>query len=71
MCRLYSEQGAPVKTEYGESEWFPAGKGVRQESLYLSYISAEHITREVGLDLDPPLALSKTTQPNKTLKSAS
>lgn len=29
-CILYCAQEVTVKTEYGETEWFPIGKGVRR-----------------------------------------
>ena len=30
ICKLYCEKEATVRTEYGKTEWFPTGKGVRQ-----------------------------------------
>ena len=30
MCNLYCGQKASVRTEYGETEWFLTGKGIRQ-----------------------------------------
>ena len=53
---LYEDQEAAVRTEYGDSEWFGVGKGVRQGCIlspYLFNIYAEYIMREADLDQCP------------------
>ena len=55
MRNLYSGQEANIRTEYGETEWFPLGKSVRSSctlSPYLFNLYAEYIIREVELDED-------------------
>ena len=55
MHNLYSGQEATIRTEYGETEWFPIGKGVCQGctlSMYLFHLYAEHIVREPGMNED-------------------
>ena len=55
MHNLYFGQEATVGTEYGEKEWFPIGKGVRQRyilSPYLCKLYAEHSRPKSGLDSD-------------------
>jgi len=50
---LYDGQEATVRTEYGETEWFPIGKGVRQGCIVspsLFNIYAEGIMRGAGLE---------------------
>jgi hypothetical protein len=34
---LYTNQEAAVKTEYGNTEWFEVGKGVRQGCILSPY----------------------------------
>jgi hypothetical protein len=36
--RLYMNQEAAVKTEYGNTEWFEVGKGVRQGCILSPYL---------------------------------
>ena len=55
MCNLHCGQKATVRTEYGDTEWFPMGKGVRQGyilSSYLFKLYTEHIIRKTGLVSD-------------------
>jgi hypothetical protein len=50
---LYTKREAAVKTEYGNTEWFEVGKGVRQGcilSAYLFNIYSEYILRRVGFE---------------------
>jgi hypothetical protein len=50
---LYANQEAAVRTEYGDTEWFEVGKGVRQGSilsLYLFKMYSEYIVRKVGFE---------------------
>lgn len=52
MCILYCAREVTVGTEYGETERFPIGKGVRQECILPPYLfnpHAEH-TRKTGLE---------------------
>jgi hypothetical protein len=35
---LYTKQEAAVKTEYGNTEWFEVGKGVRQGRILHPYL---------------------------------
>ena len=52
---LYFGQEATITTEYGETEWFPIGKSVRQGGILSSYLFnlyAEHIVREARLNED-------------------
>ena len=56
MRNLYLGQEANVKTEHGETEWFPISKGVRQGCIlspYLFNLYAEYIMRKSGLDESP------------------
>ena len=53
LRNLYASQEATVRTEYGTTDWFQIGKGVRQgcilsPCLFNSY--AEYIMRNAGLD---------------------
>ena len=51
---LYSQQEATVRTEFGNAEWFPIGKGVRQGCILspgLFNIYSENIMRNANLDL--------------------
>lgn len=46
MCNLYGGQEATFGTEYGETEQFPTGKGVKQGCIlspYLFNLCTEHI----------------------------
>lgn len=55
MHNLYYGRKATIRTESGETEWFPRGKRVRQEYilfLYLLNLYTEHITWKTGLDLE-------------------
>jgi len=50
---LYMKQEAAVKTEYGYTEWFEVGKGVRQGCIlspYLFNMYSEYILRRVGFE---------------------
>ncbi|CAF2127266.1 unnamed protein product [Rotaria magnacalcarata] len=50
---LYSNPQATVKTEYGNTNWFNIGKGVRQGCIlspYLFNLYAEYIMRKVDID---------------------
>jgi hypothetical protein len=50
---LYTNQEAAVKTEYGNTEWFEVGKGVRQGCIlspYLFNMYSEYILRRVGFE---------------------
>jgi hypothetical protein len=50
---LYMNQEAAVKMEYGNTEWFEVGKGVRQGCIlspYLFNIYSEYILRRVGFE---------------------
>ena len=52
LRKLYESQEATVRTEYGNSEWFPVGKGVRQGCIlspYLFNMYAEFIMREANI----------------------
>jgi hypothetical protein len=51
--RLYANQEAAVRTEYGDTEWFAVIKGVRQECIlspYLFNMYSEYIVRKVGFE---------------------
>ena len=53
MCNLHCKQEATIRTEYGETEWFPIGNGIRQECIlspYLLNLYAEHTVWKAGLD---------------------
>ncbi|CAF1561825.1 unnamed protein product, partial [Adineta steineri] len=53
MKNLYTNQQASVKTEYGNTNWFNVGKGVRQGCIlspYLFNLYAEYIMRKAGTD---------------------
>jgi hypothetical protein len=53
MKNLYTNQQASVKTDYGNTNWFNIGKGVRQGCIlspYLFNLYAEHIMRKAGID---------------------
>jgi exonuclease III len=53
MKNLYTDQQASVKTDYGNTNWFNIGKGVRQGCIlspYLFNLYAEHIMRKAGID---------------------
>ena len=56
MHRLYDGQQATVRTEFGETDHFPVGKGVRQGCImspYLFNMYSETIMRNAGLtDMD-------------------
>ena len=50
---LCTNQEASVKTEYGKTEWFEVGKGVRQGCIlspYLFNMYSEYIFRRVGFE---------------------
>jgi len=50
---LYMKQEAAVKTEYGNTEWFEVGEGVRQGCIlspYLFNMYTEYILRRVGFE---------------------
>ena len=50
---LYAKQEAKVRTEYGDTESFSIGKGVRQGcvlSPYLFNLYSEYIMRQANLD---------------------
>ena len=50
---LYTNQEATVKTEYGNTDWFNIGKGVRQGcnlSPYLFNIYAEYTMKQAGFE---------------------
>ena len=50
---LYADQGGPVRTGHGTTDWFQIGKGVRQGCILspcLFNFYAEHIMRNAGLD---------------------
>jgi hypothetical protein len=50
---LYTKQEAAVKTEYGNTEWFEVGTGVRQGCIlspYLFNMYSEYILRRVGFE---------------------
>ena len=52
MKNLYTNQQATVKTDYGNTNWFNIGKGVRQGymlSPYVFNLYAEHIMRKAGI----------------------
>jgi hypothetical protein len=51
MKNLYTDQQASVTTEYGNTNWFNIGKGVRQGCIlspYLFNLYAEYIMRKGG-----------------------
>jgi hypothetical protein len=53
MKNLYTNQQASVKTEYGNTNWFNIGKGVRQGCIlspYLFNLYAEYIMRKASID---------------------
>lgn len=53
LKNLYVDQEAAVKTEFGLTEWFKIGKGVRQGCIlspYLFNLYAEYIMRKAGLE---------------------
>ncbi|CAF1550752.1 unnamed protein product [Rotaria magnacalcarata] len=53
MKNLYTNQQATVKTDYGNTNWFNIGKGVRQGCIlspYLFNLYAEHIMRKAGIE---------------------
>jgi len=53
MKNLYTKQQASVKTDYGNTNWFNIGKGVRQGCIlspYLFNLYAEHIMRKASID---------------------
>jgi hypothetical protein len=50
---LYTKQEAAVKMEYGNTEWFEVGKGVRHGCIlspYLFNMYSEYILRRVGFE---------------------
>jgi hypothetical protein len=50
---LYTNQEAAVKTEYGNTDWYEVGNGVRQGcimSAYLFDMHSEYILRMVGFE---------------------
>ena len=52
LKNLYAAQEATIRTEYGTTDWFQIGKGVRQGcrlSPCLFNLYAEHIMRNAGL----------------------
>ena len=53
MCNLYCEQDGTLRREYGETEWFPIGKNVRQGCIlppYLLSMFTEHTINKAGID---------------------
>ena len=53
LRNLYAGQEFTVRTEYGTTDWFQIGKGVRQGCIlppYLFNLYAEYIMRSAGLD---------------------
>ena len=51
---LHSQQEATVRTEFGNTEWFPIGKGVHQGCILspgLFNIYSENIMQNANLDL--------------------
>ena len=53
LRNLYAGQEATVRTEYGTTDWFQIGKGVRQGCILspcLFNFYAEYIMRNAGLD---------------------
>ena len=38
MCNLYRGQEANFRAEYGETEWFPIDKSIRQGCILLPYL---------------------------------
>ena len=50
---LYAGQEATIRTGHGTTDWFQAGKGVRQGCIlspYLFNLYAEYIMRNAGLE---------------------
>ena len=57
---LYTGQEATVRTEFGNTEWFNIGKGVRQGCIlspYLFNIYSETIMRNAGLEDMPGISI--------------
>ena len=53
LRNLYAGQAATVRTEYGPTDWFQIGKGVRQGCILSSCVFnlyAEYIMRNAGLE---------------------
>ena len=44
LKNLYAGQEATLRTEYGTSDWFQIGKGVRQGSCHPVYLTYMQIT---------------------------
>ena len=53
LGNLYAGQETTVRTEYGTTDWFQIGKGVRQDCILspcLFNLYAEYIMQNAGLD---------------------
>ena len=53
LRNLYAGQETTVRTEYGTTDWFQIGKGVRQDCILspcLFNLYAEYIMQNAGLD---------------------
>ena len=53
LRNLYADQGAPVRTGHGTTDWFQIGKGACQGCILspcLFNLHAEYIVRNAGLE---------------------
>ena len=50
MRNIYTGQEATVRTGHGTKDWFQIGKGVRQGCILSSYLHAEYMMRNAGLE---------------------
>jgi hypothetical protein len=58
------KQEAAIKTEYGNTEWFEVGKGVRQGCIlspYLFNMYSEYILRRVGFEANTGIKIGGRT----------
>ena len=50
LRNLYAGQEATVRTRHRTTDWFQIGKGVHQMCILSSWLYAEHIMRNAGLE---------------------